>query len=123
MTDTTDSKANNFDADLRKLVEQIAKRRKQPKRQGWDGLILATLLAASIPFVMLWHGYVLAKLWAWFIEPVFHISLPIFFATGMALFARLLVRAPLYSKPFSGMIVPLISLGCGALWHWLGWGL
>ncbi len=52
-------------------------------------------IAGSIALTSAWSGFVLVKLWAWFIVPQFHAApLSITTAIGIALITGLLCKAP-----------------------------
>lgn len=123
MTDTTDS-ANDLEQKLKDAFAKLAARRKATRiRAMWTGLFLGTIQLALVPLILYWQGYVLATLWAWFVNPVFHIVLPIYFAAGAIITTRLLVRSEhTYANPFMAVFAPAVMLGLGWVWRWLGWG-
>ena len=118
------------DIDIYKnLAERIEKNIAERKRiSRWIAAFAIPVGLALVPLFMLWHAYVAAKLWLWFGQPVFGIHLSIFHTAGLTIFARLLClpSGSLSAAPagvMANILVPLVCLGAGAFWYWLGWGL
>jgi hypothetical protein len=94
----------------------------------WTVLFVLPIVVASVPLAALYHGFVLAKLWAWFGEPMFGRHLDIYHAAGLTMIVRFAVwpqgvLGAMDTKWAGAVFGPLIMLGVGALWHWLGWGI
>ena len=125
MTDTTSSKKDIY-KDLAERIEKNLAERKRISR--WIAAFAIPIGLALVPIFMLWHAYVAAKLWLWFGQPVFGIHLSTFHTAGLTIFARLIcIPSGWFKQEGNGLInnalVPLVCLGAGAFWYWLGWGL
>lgn len=93
--------------------------------------LVITGVLAGLPLLLLVsscvNGWVLTKLWAWFMVPIFHLpTLTVWPAIGVALVARFLTYQDMDNKRKLGesvalaIIQPIISLGFGWLVHWMG---
>ncbi len=87
--------------------------------------LISTLL--TLPFAA-WYGFVLSKLWAWFIVPLGVPRLVLWQAAGIYLLARFLTtdtNAQKDREPIEvlargiafGVLTPAMTLGCGAIYH------
>lgn len=83
--------------------------------------------ALIIPLTMLWHGFVFAQLWEWFVQPICHVHISTYLGFGIMLTIRFLVKpydpnAASYAWA-KAITAPLIPFVVGSIWHWLQWGM
>lgn len=94
-------------------------------------LVVITGIVAGLPLLLLVsscvNGWVLTKLWAWFMVPIFHLpALTLWPAIGVAMVIRFLTYQDTNNKRGIGesvalaVIQPIVSLGFGWLIHWMG---
>ena len=81
------------------------------------------------PLAMAWHGYVFVTLWDWFMVPLVHFTLNIYYGFGVIITARF-VAQPSSGAQSQGktaiintFLGPLVILAGGWFWHWLQWGM
>ena len=80
-----------------------------------------------------WHGYVMVRLWDWFIMPLYPLVIPpltVYAAIGLAFFFQSLGRRPDVSKAegqydaiVTAVLWPAVMLAGGWVWHYLQWGI
>jgi hypothetical protein len=102
------------------------------KKSPWPAVWGATFsLAVWLPGVW-WKGWVIQKLWGWFIAPLGYATPTIYVLIGMlAVFQAFLPRPPAYkghsyvgatTNAMLNLLHPLALLIAGWVWHWAQWG-
>lgn len=98
----------------------------------WAGVIVAVGALAGFPLLVLalscLNGWVLTKMWAWFIVPQFNLpSLTLWPAIGLSMTVSHLTfrQTNKDTRKFSETVItalamPFMTLGFAALIHWIG---
>jgi hypothetical protein len=94
-----------------------------------DSLFLTILVLLMVVPLSMWHGFVLTKVWAWFVVPLGVVPIGMWHACGLVLLIGWLTKDGTQSgegKSQSerllevlgkGILAPLIALGIGAAYH------
>jgi hypothetical protein len=80
------------------------------------------------PVLAYWRAYAISVMWGWFVKPATGIATPsIYLIAGVCI--TLALALPYHhddAKPgdrlATSILMPLIVLGFGSLWHWLQFG-
>lgn len=103
----------------------FARQARRSSGAGEEWVSLAVLLLLMVPF-MLWSGFVLEKLWAWFAVPLGAPAIGLGLAVGVNLLVNFFLARPSKTKADAeylgraigfGVFEPVFALGIGYIVH------
>ena len=87
----------------------------------WRGLFFVLVLLVLAPYIVVTHGFVLSKLWLWFLVPIGLPVIGLWQGAGICLIVEFLTHQPLRREGEDKYIFFL----CTVCWQWLvlliGW--
>ena len=90
---------------------------------GTAKLLVAIIFLLLVPFAAIWRGFVLAKLWGWFITPFDVAQIGLAHAIGLSLALSMFVHASKKTETdeagIEKLIEPAIMMALGPAMFWL----